>query len=270
MATAENDHQLAHEIAQEALATAFPTKPETQPPAQENTGHTLITITAGTGGDEAHDWTQMLAEMYSLWAKLNSLTTVTLDAAPGDRAGYRTVTLQVDGKDVLHTLQAEKGVHRLVRNSPFDPANRRHTAFASVQVYPAPSEHRPSTLPESELDIKTFRSSGPGGQHMQKASTAVRITHKPTGLNATCQSERSQSQNILTAKKILQARVGDHNANIIQQQQKAQRSETPTPSWGNRTRSYFLHPKEMVNDHRTGNKTPRAKHVLQGHLELIH
>lgn len=268
LALDEADHDLAHEIARDALAAL------NQPDTRRHNGvpstkSTLITITAGAGGDEAHDWTRMLAEMYAGWASLQNTQALTLDTAYGENAGYRHITLEIPLPNADQLLTGENGVHRLVRKSPFDPAGRRHTAFASVQAYPTPADAEIKNIPDRELKISTFGSSGPGGQHMQKASTAARILHIPTGITATCQSERSQLQNITNARKILQARVNQRLKELQELEEAKTKGEKPLPSWGNRTRSYYLHPKEMVNDHRTGTKTTKARQVLDGHLQLL-
>lgn len=267
MALDEQDPELAQEIAQEALQTTGMERKAAQPSRTSQSA--LITISAGAGGDEAHDWTRMLAEMYALWAKSQGVKTETLEKVPGDLTGYRTVTIELKHPAALSALNGEKGVHRLVRNSPFDPAGKRHTSFASVTLYPTPPEESQNALLDSEIEIKAFRSSGPGGQHMQKASTAVRVTHLPTGITASAQTERSQLHNIRSAKKILQAKLDQNRQQEQQQAQAERRQANPDPSWGNRTRSYYLHPKELVTDHRTGNKSARATAILQGALHLV-
>jgi len=230
-------------------------------------GDAILAIHAGAGGTEAQDWAAMLLRMYLRWAEGRGYRTSILDSMSGEEAGLKRVVASVEGDHAYGYLKAEKGVHRLVRLSPFDAANRRHTSFALVEVWPDIEEEIEVDINPDDLRIDTFRSSGPGGQHMQKTSSAVRITHLPTGIVAACQNERSQAQNRESALKILRARLFDLEREKQEAEQSRLKGKHVEAGWGNQIRSYVLHPYKMVKDLRTGHETGNAEAVLDGGLD---
>jgi len=227
----------------------------------------ILAIHAGAGGTEAQDWAEMLLRMYLRWAERHGYRTRILDSMPGEEAGLKRVVVDIEGDHAYGYLKAEKGVHRLVRLSPFDAAHRRHTSFALVEVWPDIGEAIEVEIDPDDLRIDTFRSSGPGGQHMQKTSSAVRITHLPTGIVVTCQNQRSQAQNRETAMKILRARLFDLEREKQEAKQARLKGKHVEAGWGNQIRSYVLHPYKMVKDLRTGYETSNAEAVLDGDLD---
>ncbi len=229
-------------------------------------GNALLAIHAGAGGTDSQDWAEILLRMYLRWAERQGFETEILDTTPGEEAGIKSVTVAVNGRYAYGYLRAEKGVHRLVRISPFDASNRRHTSFALVEVLPQVEQDVEIEINPNDLRIDVFKSAGAGGQNVQKNATAVRITHLPTGIVATCQNERSQSQNREMAMKVLRARLL-----AIKEQEKAEkinelRGEYTKAEWGSQIRSYVLHPYKMVKDHRTGHEVGNAEAVLDGDL----
>lgn len=227
----------------------------------------LLAIHAGAGGTESQDWAEMLMRMYLRWAERHNYQTEVLDVSPGEEAGVKSATIEVKGNYAYGYLKSEYGVHRLVRLSPFDADRARHTSFVLVEVLPEAEEDIDIRINPEDLKVETFRSSGPGGQHMQKTSTAVRITHIPTGLVAACQSQRSQHQNKESALRVLHAR-------LLQLEQAKKAEETAKlkggridAGWGNQVRSYVLHPYKMVKDHRTEYETSDTAGVLNGELD---
>lgn len=227
----------------------------------------ILAIHAGAGGTEAQDWAEMLLRMYLRWAEGRGYKTRILDSMSGEEAGMKRVVVGVGGDYAYGYLKAEKGVHRLVRLSPFDAAHRRHTSFALVEVWPEIGEEIEVDIKPDDLEIDTFRSSGPGGQHMQKTSSAVRITHLPTGIVTTCQNERSQAQNRETAMKILRSRLFDLEREKQEAEQARLKGKHIEAGWGNQIRSYVLQPYKMVKDLRTGHETGNAEAVLDGGLD---
>ncbi len=227
----------------------------------------ILAIHAGAGGTEAQDWAQMLLRMYLRWAERHGYKTDVLDETPGEEAGIKSVTIEIRGPYAYGYLKGERGVHRLVRLSPFDAAHRRHTSFALVEVMPEPEEAAKIEIRPEDLRVDVFRSSGAGGQNVQKTSTAVRITHLPTGIVVTCQNERSQLQNKETALTILAARL----AEIEEQKREAERlslkGQHVEAGWGNQIRSYVLHPYNLVKDHRTDWETSNSSAVLDGEID---
>ncbi len=227
----------------------------------------ILAIHAGAGGTEAQDWAEMLLRMYLRWCEERGYKASVLDNMPGEEAGLKRVIVGVEGAHAYGYIKAEKGVHRLVRLSPFDAAHRRHTSFALVEVWPDIGEEIEVDISPDDLRIDTFRSSGPGGQHMQKTSSAVRITHLPTDTVVTCQNERSQAQNRETAMKILRARLFDLEQEKQDAEQARLKGKHVEAGWGNQIRSYVLHPYKMVKDLRTGYETGNAEAVLNGGLD---
>jgi len=227
----------------------------------------ILAVHAGAGGTESQDWAQMLMRMYLRWAERHAYQAEILDVSPGEEAGIKSAIIAVNGDYVYGYLKSERGVHRLVRLSPFDAAHARHTSFALVEVMPEAEADVDVRIEPEDLRVDTFRSSGPGGQHMQKTSSAVRLTHLPTGLVATCQSERSQHRNKEIALKILRARLLE--LELVKQAEERDRlkGEHVTAGWGNQIRSYVLQPYRMVKDHRTGYQTGNTDAVLDGELD---
>jgi len=227
----------------------------------------LLTVHPGAGGLESQDWAEMLTRMYTRWAERRGYSVNVLDLQPGEEAGIKSATLEVSGDDAYGYLKAEKGVHRLVRISPFDAQSRRHTSFASVFVYPQIDDTIEIEIDESDLRIDTFRASGAGGQHVNKTDSAIRITHLPTGIVVSCQQERSQHKNRSTAMKMLKAGLYER-ALEEQEKEKAVLESTKTEiGWGNQIRSYVFQPYTMVNDHRTELKVGDVNKVMDGDLD---
>jgi peptide chain release factor 2 len=227
----------------------------------------ILAIHAGAGGTESQDWAEMLLRMYLRWAEGRGFKTQIYDLSPGEEAGLKSVTVSVTGPYAYGYLRSERGVHRLVRLSPFDAAHRRHTSFALVEVMPDVLGEIEVQIDPHDLRIDLYRSSGPGGQHMQKSSTAVRITHVPTGIVASCENERSQAQNRATAMRILRARLLELEQRRQEEEQARFKGEYVEAGWGNQIRSYVLHPYRMVKDLRTGYQVGNADAVLDGDLD---
>jgi len=229
----------------------------------------IVAVHAGAGGTESQDWAQMLLRMYLRWAERQGFRTDILDTSPGEEAGIKSATVEVAGSFAYGYLKSERGVHRLVRLSPFDAAHRRHTSFALVEVMPEAEEQVEVAVNPDDLKIDVFRSSGAGGQNVQKTSTAVRLTHMPTGIVVTCQNERSQLQNRETALKILKAKLMEIEEQRHEEEQARLKGEHVSAGWGNQIRSYVLHPYNMVKDHRTGCETSNTAAVLDGDVDLF-
>ena len=227
----------------------------------------LLALHAGAGGTESQDWASMLLRMYLRWAERNNYQADILDISPGEEAGIKSAIVEIKGDYVYGYLKNERGVHRLVRLSPFDADHARHTSFVLAEVLPEAEETVDVKINPEDLKIDTFRSSGPGGQHMQKTSSAVRVTHLPTGLAATCQGQRSQHQNKETALKILFTRLLELELQKKEKERNRLKGEHVEASWGNQIRSYVLHPYKMVKDHRTGHQVNDAEAVLDGDLD---
>jgi peptide chain release factor 2 len=230
-------------------------------------GNALLAIHAGAGGVDAQDWAEMLERMYLRWAENRGYKTEILDISEGDEAGIKSVTISVEGRYAYGNLRADKGVHRLVRLSPFDAAHRRHTSFALVEVLPQFEDDSEIQINPEEIKIDVYRSSGAGGQNVQKNATAIRITHLPTGIVVTCQNERSQTQNRENALQVLRARLFEIKQAEQDQQVAELRGEYKKAEWGSQIRSYVLHPYQMVKDHRTGYEIGNAQSVLNGALD---
>lgn len=227
----------------------------------------LLSIHAGAGGTESQDWTEMLLRMYLRWAEAHGYRTELIDTMPGDEAGLKSVTVLVEGPWAYGYLRSERGVHRLVRLSPFDAAHRRHTSFALVEVVPNIEDDIEVQINPEDLRIDVYKSSGAGGQHVQKNATAIRMVHLPTGIIVTCQNERSQAQNREMALRILRGRLYDLERQKREAEQARLKGEHVEAGWGNQIRSYVLHPYKMVKDHRTGYEVGNAEAVLDGRLD---
>lgn len=228
-----------------------------------------LAIHAGAGGTDAQDWAAMLLRMYLRWAERRGFKTEVVDEMPGDEAGIKSATVSIQGDYVYGYLKSEAGVHRLVRLSPFDAANRRHTSFCLVEVWPDIQEDIDITIDEKDLQIDTFRSSGAGGQNVQKNETAVRITHLPTGLVVSCQNERSQTQNKERALQVLKMRLLDLERRKQEEEFAELKGEHVSAGWGNAIRSYVLHPYQLVKDTRSGYETGNTQAVLDGDLDAF-
>jgi peptide chain release factor 2 len=227
----------------------------------------IIAIHAGAGGTDSQDWTAMLQRMYLRWAENHGFTTEVLDLSEGEEAGIKSVTIAIEGDYVYGNLRSEKGVHRLVRLSPFDSAHRRHTSFALVEVLPQVETDSEVEINPADLRIDTYRSAGAGGQNVQKNETAIRITHIPTGIVVTCQNERSQTQNKENAMRVLRARLGELQR-LQKEEELAQiKGEHVKAEWGSQIRSYVLHPYQMVKDHRTSYEEGNTAAVLDGDID---
>ena len=227
----------------------------------------FLSIHAGAGGTDSQDWASMLERMFLRWAERRGYEAEILDRMPGEEAGIKSVTISMKGPHAYGYLKAEKGVHRLVRLSPFDSANRRHTSFALVEVYPQIEQSDGIEIPAADLKIDTYRASGAGGQNVQKNETAIRITHLPTGIVVTCQNERSQTQNRENAMRVLRSKLLDLQRETQAKELAEIKGEHVKAEWGSQIRSYVLHPYQMVKDHRTEYETGNTAAVLDGRLD---
>ena len=230
-------------------------------------GNAILAIHAGAGGTEAHDWASMLQRMYLRWIESHGYTGDIVDFTPGEEAGTKTITISVTGQFAYGYKKKKKGTHRLVRLSPFDAAHRRHTSFAMVEVLPEAEDDDSIEIPEQDIRIDVFKSSGAGGQNVQKNSTAVRLLHIPTGIIVTCQNERSQTQNRENAMKVLKSRLLDIKHQEQEKELAELRGDYVKAEWGSQIRSYVLHPYQMVKDHRTEYEVGNAQAVLDGDLD---
>ncbi len=233
---------------------------------QYDRGNAILAIHAGAGGTDSQDWAEMLLRMYLRWAEQNGYETEVIDQTEGEEAGIKSVTLTVKGPYAYGYLRAEKGVHRLVRLSPFDSAHRRHTSFAMVEVLPEIEDDDDILIDPNDVRIDIFKSSGAGGQNVQKNATAVRLTYLPTGLIVTCQNERSQMQNRENAFRVLRGRLAAIREEEQEKQMAELRGEYKKAEWGNQIRSYVLHPYQMVKDHRTDFEVGNTQGVLDGDI----
>jgi peptide chain release factor 2 len=229
----------------------------------------IMTLHAGAGGTEAQDWVQMLYRLYIRWGERHGYKVETLDFLTGDEAGIKSATLSFSGENAYGYAKSEKGVHRLVRISPFDASGRRHTSFASVDVIPEVMEDNEITIDTEDLRVDTYRSGGAGGQHVNKTDSAIRITHLPSGIVVQCQSERSQTQNKAAAMRVLQAKLLE----LKRKEQEAEiseiRGEQQEIAWGSQIRSYVFHPYSMVKDHRTNEETGNVSAVMDGEIDTF-
>jgi len=227
----------------------------------------LLAIHAGAGGTDSQEWTERLLRMYLRWADSRGFKARVIDSSPGEEAGFKSVTAEVAGRYAYGYLKAERGVHRLVRLSPFDAAHRRHTSFALAEVLPSIGDATEVEIDPKDLRIDTFRSSSAGGQHVNKTDSAVRIVHIPTGIVATCQNERSQAQNRVMALRVLKARLLERELQERESEQARLKGKHISAEWGNQIRSYVMHPYTMVKDHRTNYETHDVGAVLDGDLD---
>ncbi|HHY94020.1 MAG TPA: peptide chain release factor 2 [Firmicutes bacterium] len=270
LAADEGDEGVASQVAQDVTALAravdeFQLKLLLSGPYDRH--HAILTIHAGAGGTDAQDWASMLLRLYTRWAERRGFKVEVLDLLPGEEAGIKTATLTVSGPFAYGYLRAEKGVHRLVRHSPFDANARRHTSFAMVEVLPEIEEDDDVEIDPSDLRIDTYRSSGAGGQHVNKTDSAVRITHLPTGIVVTCQNERSQHANRLTAMRVLKSRLLALREQERQKEIAALKGAHQEIAWGSQIRSYVLDPYSLVKDHRTGCEKGNVQAVLDGEID---
>jgi len=234
---------------------------------EHDSNNAIVSINAGAGGTEAQDWAEMLLRMYLRYCEQKGFKTEITDYQPGEEAGIKSVTFTVEGDHSYGWLRAEKGIHRLVRISPFDANAKRHTSFSSVFVFPEISDDIEVEINEKDLRVDTYRSSGAGGQHVNKTDSAIRITHLPTGIVVSCQNERSQHKNRSVAMKQLKARLYEVEQRKKEEEAEALGGVKKEIAWGSQIRSYVLHPYRMVKDHRTGFEVGNADAVLDGDLE---
>jgi peptide chain release factor 2 len=233
----------------------------------EDEGHAIIEIHSGAGGTEAQDWAQMLMRMYLRWAERHGFKTEVMDSPPGEEAGIKSATISVEGPYAYGMLRAEVGIHRLVRISPYDANSRRHTSFAAIFVYPSAEDDVEVEVNETDLKVDTYRSSGAGGQHVNKTDSAVRITHLPTGIVVQCQNERSQHKNRAMAMKILRSRLYELELAKKREEKDVLHKQKKEIAWGSQIRSYVLQPYQMVKDHRTNLDIGNVDAVLDGDLD---
>jgi peptide chain release factor 2 len=232
-----------------------------------DSGDAVVTVRSGAGGTDSQDWAEMLLRMYLRWAERRGFGVEMAEASPGEEAGIKSASFIAKGENAYGLFAAERGVHRLVRISPFDAQSRRHTAFARVDVAPLVDETVEVDLDEDEIRVDTYRASGAGGQHVNKTDSAVRLTHVPTGIVVQCQNERSQTQNKATAMRMLKARLLEAEERKRAEELAAERGEQKAAEWGSQIRSYTLHPTTRVKDHRTGYEVGDANRVLDGDID---
>ena len=272
MANEENDTDTLVEIEADSGGLALAVESlefRTMLDGDDDAKNAILVIHSGAGGTEAADWAEMLMRMYTRWTERNDMQSSVMDMQPGEEAGVKGVTIEVKGDFAYGYLKAEAGVHRLVRISPFDSSSRRHTSFASVFVYPEVDGDIEVDLRDEELKVEVYRAGGAGGQHVNKTSSAVRITHLPTNIVVQCQNERSQLKNKATALKVLAARVYQHFKD--QEDKKLQEIESSKKSidFGSQIRSYVLHPYNLVKDHRTNHETGNVQAVMDGDIDAF-
>ena len=270
LADAEPDEEIEQHVAEEVEAIEKALEAvefELAFSGPYDASNAILAIHAGAGGTESQDWAEMLLRMYLRWCEAKSFETEVLDSMMGEEAGIKSVTIEVRGHNAYGHLKSERGVHRLVRLSPFDSAHARHTSFALVEVLPEVEGAAEIEIKEEDLRIDIYHSSGHGGQNVQKVATAVRITHIPTGIVVTCQNERSQGRNKESAMRVLEARLLEREIERAAEEQAKLKGEHVSAGWSNQIRSYVLHPYKMVKDHRTDHETSNATGVLDGDLD---
>jgi peptide chain release factor 2 len=270
MASQEQDEVMAAELGSDAAdiqATLTTLEFQLRMSGDHDRDDALLSVHAGAGGTESQDWAAMLLRMYLRWAETRGFKTEVVDSMPGEEAGIKSATVLVEGTYVYGYLRSERGVHRLVRLSPFDSAHRRHTSFALVEVVPNLDDDIDLHINPDEIRMDVYKSSGAGGQHVQKNSTAIRLIHIPTGIVVTCQNERSQTQNREMAMRILRGRLYEVERQKREEEAARLKGEHVEAGWGNQIRSYVLHPYKMVKDHRTEHEVGNAEAVLDGRLD---
>jgi peptide chain release factor 2 len=230
-------------------------------------GDAVVTVHAGAGGTDSQDWAEMLLRMYLRWAEKRGFGVEMAEASPGEEAGLKSATFVAHGENAYGLFAAERGVHRLVRISPFDSSSRRHTSFAQVDVGPLVDEDVDVEVDDSEIRVDTYRASGAGGQHVNKTDSAVRITHIPTGVVVQCQNERSQAQNKAVAMQLLRSKLIELEERKRAEELAKERGEVKDVAWGSQIRSYFMHPDQRVKDHRTGHESGDTERVLNGDID---
>jgi len=272
LAAAESDAELARAVASDVTTLAAQleeTELSLALAGEYDRRDAILAIHAGAGGTDSQDWAEMLLRMYLRWAGKRGYATSVLDLMAGEEAGIKSATVEVAGRNAYGYLRSERGVHRLVRLSPYDAAHARHTSFVLVEVLPEVESAAEVSLDPEELRIDVFRASSKGGQNVQKNATAVRITHLPTGITVSCQNERSQHRNKDLAMKVLEARLLERELERKADEHARLKGEHVSAGWGNQIRSYVLHPYKLVKDHRTGFETSEAEAVLDGELDPL-
>lgn len=272
MVIEENDSSAGKEISKELenLKEEIDSlRVETLLAGEYDKNNAIISIHAGAGGLDAQDWAEMLLRMYTRWVEKNGYRIKTLDILPDTEAGIKNVTLLIEGENAYGYLKSEKGVHRIVRISPFDPSGKRHTSFASLDVMPELNEDMAIDLNPNDLRIDTYRASGAGGQHVNKTDSAIRITHIPTGIVVQCQNERSQHNNRETAMKMLMAKLIELREREHKERIEDLKGDYSQIAWGSQIRSYVFHPYNMVKDHRTGAEMGNIQAVMDGEIDLF-
>jgi peptide chain release factor 2 len=267
---AEEDPEIASELEQQIVSVQERLEAQEEQrlfSGRYDSGDALVTVNAGTGGTDAQDWAEMVLRMEMRWAEKRGFQVELLEASPGEEAGIKSATFMVKGENAYGLLASEKGVHRLVRLSPFDAAHRRHTSFAGVEVSPVVQEIDEVQIDDDDLQIDTYRASGAGGQHVNKTDSAVRITHRPTGIVVQCQNERSQSSNKAEAMTMLRSRLLELEERKRREEIARERGEAQDVNFGSQIRSYVLHPYTMAKDHRTGHEVGDVSRVLDGDLD---
>ena len=272
MANEENDADTLVEIEADSERLALAVEGlefRTMLDGDDDAKNAILVIHSGAGGTEAADWAEMLMRMYTRWTERNDMQSSVMDMQPGEEAGLKGVTIEVKGDFAYGYLKAEAGVHRLVRISPFDSSSRRHTSFASVFVYPEVDDYIEVDLKDEELKVEVYRAGGAGGQHVNKTSSAVRITHLPTNIVVQCQNERSQLKNKATALKVLAARVYQHFKDEEDKKLQEVESSKKSIDFGSQIRSYVFHPYNLVKDHRTNHETGNVQAVMDGDIDAF-
>lgn len=272
MAEEEDDDSLGQEVAQETKALVHEIEVlelSTLLRGEYDHNNAILTLHAGAGGTEAQDWAQMLLRMYVRFAEREGYKVEMLDCLPGDEAGIKSATLQISGPNAYGYLKSEKGVHRLVRISPFDANARRHTSFAALDVMPEIEDNIEVNINPADLRVDTYRASGAGGQHINKTDSAVRMTHIPTGIIVQCQNERSQIQNRERCMRLLRAKLFEYEMDKQNKLREGIAGEYQAIEWGSQIRSYVFHPYNLIKDHRTGAETANIQPVMDGNLEIF-